>query len=67
MEDQKRNPQQTKEFEEMQKAHEKTLEALDLKNQGYKCFSCGNNVNWFFLMQFIKDSGLCPDCFTKDE
>lgn len=51
----------------MQKAHEKVLESLDLKDSGYKCYDCGNKVNYMFPMKFIKDSGLCPDCWHKNE
>lgn len=67
MEDSKKTPQQTNELEEMQKAHEKVLESLDLKDSGYKCYDCGNKVNYMFPMKFIKDSGLCPDCWHKNE
>lgn len=66
MEDQKKNPQQTKELEDLKKLHEETLESLNLKPEGYKCYSCGNNVNWMFIMPFIKNSGLCPDCWHEE-
>lgn len=66
MQDPKKNQQQTKELEDLKKLHEKTLEDLNLKGNGYKCYSCGNNVNYIFIMQFIKDSGLCPDCWHEE-
>ena len=67
MSDQKRNPAQDQEMEELKKLHEKTLEGLNLQNEGYKCYSCGGRVSFNFILKFIKDSGLCPDCFNKDE
>jgi len=67
MSDQKRNPEQDREMEELKKAHEKTLEGLNLQNQGYKCLSCNNRVNYTFILPFVKSSGLCPDCWHKDE
>src|SRR5271165_3343340 len=36
--DQKRNPAQDKEMEELKKVHEKTLEGLNLQNEGYRCY-----------------------------
>lgn len=67
MSDQKRNPAQDQELEELKKSHEKTLEGLNLQNEGYRCGLCNNRVNFTFLMKFIKDSGLCPDCWDKKE
>lgn len=67
MSDQKRNPQQDKELEELKKVHEKTLEGLNLQNEGYKCYSCGDRVNYNFIMPFIKKSGLCPNCWHEQE
>lgn len=67
MSDQKRNPQQEKEMEELKKAHEKTLEGLNLQNQGYKCFQCGNRVSLTFPLPAIQRSGKCPDCWWKED
>lgn len=36
-------------------------------DQPYKCNICGSRVNYTFIMAKIKSSGLCPDCFNKDE
>jgi hypothetical protein len=54
-------------MEELKKVHEKTLEGLNLQNEGYKCYSCGDRVNFTFVMPFLKASGLCPNCWNKDE
>jgi hypothetical protein len=67
MSDQKRNPAQDLEMEELKKSHEKTLEGLNLQNEGYKCFSCGGRVVFNFTMKFIKEKGLCPDCFWRED
>jgi predicted Zn-ribbon and HTH transcriptional regulator len=35
-------------------------------SQPYKCNKCGDRVSYTFILPFIKNSGLCPDCFSKD-
>jgi rubrerythrin len=35
-------------------------------NQPYKCNICGDRVSYNFILKFIKDSGLCPNCFHED-
>lgn len=66
MSDQKRNPQQDQEMEELKKLHEKTLEGLNLQNDGYRCVSCNNRVMFNFPLPALKAASLCPDCWNKD-
>lgn len=35
-------------------------------SQPYKCNACGNRVSYTFILPFIKESGMCPDCWHKD-
>lgn len=35
-------------------------------NQPYRCKICGDRVSYNFILKFIKDSGLCPNCFHED-
>jgi len=67
MKDQKRNPQQDQEMEELKKVHEKTLEGLNLQNQGYKCVLCGNRVSLMFPMPILVSKSLCPDCWWSED
>lgn len=32
----------------------------------YKCGLCDERVNFTFILPFLKNSGLCPDCYWKD-
>ena len=67
MSDQKRNPAQDREMEELKKSHEKTLEGLGMQNEGYRCVNCNNRVTFTFIMPALKNKSLCPDCFWKDD
>lgn len=39
----------------------------DSWSQAYKCNMCNNNVNYAFILPFIKAQGLCPDCWHKED
>lgn len=39
----------------------------DSWSQAYKCNMCGNNVNYIFIMPFMKAKGICPSCYWEDE
>jgi len=34
-------------------------------NAPYQCKKCGDQVRFHFILKFIKDSGLCPNCFHE--
>lgn len=53
--------------EKLQKENDRLNEERDSWAGPYKCNSCGNNVNYTFILKFIKESGLCPDCFNKED
>lgn len=36
-------------------------------SQAYKCNMCGNNVNYAFILPFMKSQGLCPDCWHAQD
>lgn len=60
---------QDQKIKELQKklADEKNRQSIENDNGPYKCNECGNRVSYTFIMKFIRDSGLCPDCAIKDE
>jgi rubrerythrin len=53
----------------MKKTRETNEEEKEQKtedNQPYRCKICGDRVNYHFIMKFIKDQQLCPQCFNED-
>lgn len=61
-----RRESQAKATKELEKEREK-LRAEHGVPEGYKCYNCGNNVNYTFILPFLKASGLCPDCWHKQD
>ena len=61
MENKKQNEQLEKLRQELKEAY---LPKED--SSAYKCNSCGERVSFTFPVKFLKDSGLCPDCWHKD-
>lgn len=45
----------------------KEIEKEDSWDQPYKCNLCDDRVNYTFILPFIRKSGLCPDCYCKNE
>lgn len=53
--------------DEFNKIREKIREEHNIETPSvYKCNLCGTRVNFTFILPFIKESGMCPDCFSND-
>lgn len=61
-----RKEAQEKANESFEKEREKLRNEQGVPS-GYKCYSCGNNVNYTFILPFIQKSGLCPDCWHEQD
>jgi len=61
-----RKEAQEKANESFEKEREKLRNEQGI-SAGYKCYSCGNNTNFTFPLKFMVDSGLCPDCYWKED
>ena len=54
--------------QEIKKTRDENKEAQEEvkdNNAPYQCKKCGDKVNFHFILKFIKDSGLCPNCFHE--
>lgn len=49
--------------EKSQQKKKEQQESLDSNHNSYNCSMCKKRVSIVFLMDFIKKSGMCPDCF----
>jgi len=47
------------------KPPEGTEDLGEKNNYAYKCKKCDQIVNFHFILKFILDSGLCPNCFHE--